>query len=140
MKTNGVRPLDSLGIACEVRECEVDPDDPAAESVARKVGMPAEEVFETLRTGRPHGVCFAVVPGDQQLDLKALAQEPSSALPARPHLPRAVALRSCPADALPTSNRRSMHSFSGHSPSSPPLAMPSRHGSGKKGEPAMRSE
>ena len=75
MKTNAARLLDSLGIAYDVREYEVDPDDLAAESVARKVGLPPEQVFKTLvARGDKHGVCFAVVPGDQQLDLKALAQ------------------------------------------------------------------
>src|SRR5436189_5467775 len=74
-KTNAARLLDSLGIAYEVREYEVDPDDLAAESVARKVGLPPEQVFKTLAArGDKHGVCFAVVPGDQQLDLNALAQ------------------------------------------------------------------
>ena len=74
MKTNAARLLDSLGIPYEVREYEVDPDDLAAESVARKVGLPPEQVFKTLvARGDKHGVCFAVVPGDQQLDLKALA-------------------------------------------------------------------
>jgi Cys-tRNA(Pro)/Cys-tRNA(Cys) deacylase len=75
MKTNAARLLDSLAIPYEVREYEVDPDDLAAESVARKMGLPAEQVFKTLvARGDKHGVCFAVVPGDQQLDLKALAQ------------------------------------------------------------------
>ena len=75
MKTNAARLLDSLGIAYEIREYEVDPEDLAAESVAKKVGLPAEQVFKTLvARGDKHGVCFAVVPGDQQLDLKALAQ------------------------------------------------------------------
>lgn len=74
MKTNAARLLDSLNIRYEIREYEVDPDDLAAESVARKVGLPAEQVFKTLvARGDKHGVCFAVVPGDQQLDLKALA-------------------------------------------------------------------
>jgi Cys-tRNA(Pro)/Cys-tRNA(Cys) deacylase len=74
-KTNAARLLDSLGIRYEIREYEVDPDDLAAESVARKVGLPPEQVFKTLVVrGDRHGVCFAVVPGDQQLDLKALAQ------------------------------------------------------------------
>lgn len=74
MKTNAARLLDSLGIAYEIREYEVDPDDLAAESVARKVGLPAEQVFKTLvARGEKQGVCFAVVPGDQQLDSKALA-------------------------------------------------------------------
>ena len=75
MKTNAARLLDSLGISYEVREYEVDPEDLAAESVARKVGLPPEQVFKTLvARGDRQGVCFAVVPGDQQLDLKALAQ------------------------------------------------------------------
>src|SRR5947199_6616551 len=75
MKTNAARLLDSLGIRYEIREYEVDPDDLAAESVARKVGLPPEQVFKTLvARGDKNGVCFAVVPGDQQLDLKALAQ------------------------------------------------------------------
>ena len=74
MKTNAARHLDSLAIAYELREYEVDPDDLAAESVAAKIGLPAEQVFKTLvARGDKHGVCFAVVPGDQQLDLKALA-------------------------------------------------------------------
>ena len=73
-KTNAARLLDSLGIRYEVREYEVDPDDLTAEAVARKVGLPAEQVFKTLvARGDRNGVCFAVVPGDQQLDLKALA-------------------------------------------------------------------
>lgn len=74
MKTNAARLLDAQGIRYEVREYEVDPDDLGAESVARKVGLPPEQVFKTLvARGDKHGVCFAVVPGDQQLDLKALA-------------------------------------------------------------------
>src|SRR5438105_1894420 len=75
MKTNAARLLDSLGIAYEVRKYEVDVDDLTAENVARKVGLPTEQVFKTLvARGDKHGVCFAVVPGDSQLDLKALAQ------------------------------------------------------------------
>lgn len=74
MKTNAARLLDAQGISYEVREYEVDPDDLMAESVAKKVGLPAEQVFKTLvARGDKNGVCFAVVPGDQQLDLKALA-------------------------------------------------------------------
>lgn len=75
MKTNAARLLDALNIPYDIREYEVDPDDLAAESVARKVGLPPEQVFKTLvARGDKHGVCFAAVPGDQQLDLKALAQ------------------------------------------------------------------
>jgi Cys-tRNA(Pro)/Cys-tRNA(Cys) deacylase len=75
VKTNAARLLDARGIAYEVREYEVDPDDLMAESVAKKIGLPAEQVFKTLvARGDKNGICFAVVPGDQQLDLKALAQ------------------------------------------------------------------
>ena len=75
-KTNAARLLDRLGIAYELREYEVDPDDLAAESVALKLGMPAEQVFKTLvARGDRRGVCLAVIPGDAQLDLKALARE-----------------------------------------------------------------
>src|SRR5947209_14016120 len=74
-KTNAARFLDSLGIAYELREYEVDPDDLAAETVARKVGLPPEQVFKTLvARGDKHGVCLAVVPGNRELDLKALAR------------------------------------------------------------------
>jgi Cys-tRNA(Pro)/Cys-tRNA(Cys) deacylase len=75
MKTNAARILDSLGIAYELREYEVDPDDLRAESVALKIGLPLEQVFKTLvARGDRKGVCFAVVPGNAQLDLKALAR------------------------------------------------------------------
>ena len=75
MKTNAARILEGLGIAFELREYEVDEDDLTAESVARKVGLPPEQVFKTLVCrGDRNGVCLAVVPGDMQLDLKALAR------------------------------------------------------------------
>ena len=74
-KTNAIRLLERLGVTFALREYEVDPDDLAAETVARKVGLPAEQVFKTLvARGDKHGVCLAVVPGDAQLDLKALAR------------------------------------------------------------------
>ena len=75
MKTNAVRLLDHLGVRYELREYEVDPEDLAAETVARKVGLPPEQVFKTLvARGDKHGVCLAVVPGNCELDLKALAR------------------------------------------------------------------
>jgi len=74
MKTNAVRILDGLKIAYELREYEVDPDDLAAESVAETIGFPAEQVFKTLvARGDRNGVCMAVIPGNYELDLKALA-------------------------------------------------------------------
>jgi Cys-tRNA(Pro)/Cys-tRNA(Cys) deacylase len=74
-KTNAARILDALGVSYELRDYEVDPDDLGAESVAQKVGMPAEQVFKTLvARGDRNGVCLAVVPGNAQLDLKGLAR------------------------------------------------------------------
>ena len=75
MKTNAVRLLDEAGIHYELREYEVDPQDLSAETVAGKVGLPAEQVFKTLVVkGERIGVCLAVVPGNAELDLKALAK------------------------------------------------------------------
>lgn len=74
-KTNPIRLLERLGVPFELRAYEVDPDDLAAESVARKIGMPPEQVFKTLvARGDRHGVCLAVVPGDCELDLTSLAR------------------------------------------------------------------
>jgi Cys-tRNA(Pro)/Cys-tRNA(Cys) deacylase len=74
-KTNAVRVLDRLQISYELREYAVDPEDLSAETVARKIGMPVEQVFKTLvAEGDRNGVCLAVIPGSLQLDLKALAK------------------------------------------------------------------
>jgi Cys-tRNA(Pro)/Cys-tRNA(Cys) deacylase len=73
-KTNAVRLLDQLNIFYELREYEVDPEDLAAETVAAKIGLPAEQVFKTLvARGDRNGISMAVIPGDVELDLKALA-------------------------------------------------------------------
>ncbi|MCY7276976.1 MAG: Cys-tRNA(Pro) deacylase [Phormidesmis sp. CAN_BIN44] len=75
MKTNAVRVLDNLGIAYELRDYDVNPDDLAAETVAAKIGFPPEQVFKTLVVrGDRIGILLAVIPGNTQLDLKALAQ------------------------------------------------------------------
>jgi Cys-tRNA(Pro)/Cys-tRNA(Cys) deacylase len=75
VKTNAARILDSLGIAYQLRDYEVDESDLSAETVARKVGLPEEQVFKTLvARGDRRGVCLAVVPAGTQLDLKALAK------------------------------------------------------------------
>ena len=73
-KTNAVRLLDQMEINYELREYEVDLDDLTAESVAAKVGLPAEQVFKTLvARGDRNGICIAVIPGDTEVNLKALA-------------------------------------------------------------------
>jgi Cys-tRNA(Pro)/Cys-tRNA(Cys) deacylase len=74
MKTNAVRLLDELGIAYELRGYEVDPDDLTAETVAGKIGLPIEQVFKTLVARGDGQVCFAVLPGNGKLNLKALAR------------------------------------------------------------------
>jgi Cys-tRNA(Pro)/Cys-tRNA(Cys) deacylase len=61
----------------------VDPEDLAAETVAAKIGLPPEQVFKTLvarssgssgsKDRNGVGVVMAVIPGDHELDLKALA-------------------------------------------------------------------
>lgn len=73
-KTNAARLLDGLGISYEMRAYEVDPEDLTAISVARKINLPAEQVFKTLLAHTNSGEhLFAVIPGDAELDLKKLA-------------------------------------------------------------------
>jgi Cys-tRNA(Pro)/Cys-tRNA(Cys) deacylase len=77
-KTNAARLFDQMGIHYELREYEVDPNDLAAETVAAKIGLPPEQVFKTLVARPDHSkdhnaVVMAVIPGDQELNLKALA-------------------------------------------------------------------
>lgn len=75
MKTNAARLLDSLGIRYELREYEIDPEHLDAETVAGKVGLPPEQVFKTLvARGDKTGVLIAVVPGNAELDAKAVAR------------------------------------------------------------------
>jgi Cys-tRNA(Pro)/Cys-tRNA(Cys) deacylase len=73
LKTNATRILDSLSIPYELREYSVDPDDLTAETVARKIGMPLDQVFKTLVVrGDRGGVYLAAIPGNADLDAKAL--------------------------------------------------------------------
>jgi len=74
-KTNAARILDAAKVRYELREYEVDENDLSAETVARKVGLPPEQVWKTLvARGDRHGVCLAVVAGNAELDPKALAK------------------------------------------------------------------
>lgn len=75
MKTNGARFLEGLNISFALQEYEVDPEDLSAITVAKKIGMPPEQVFKTLlTTGGPGVFVFAVIPGDAELDFKKLAK------------------------------------------------------------------
>lgn len=74
-KTNAARLLDKAGIAYKLIPYEFDENDLAARHVADSLGQDIARVFKTLvlhgdRTG--HLVC--VVPGDMEVDLKALAK------------------------------------------------------------------
>jgi Cys-tRNA(Pro)/Cys-tRNA(Cys) deacylase len=73
-KTNAARLLDRLEIPYELRAYEVDPHDLSAPAVAKKIGLPPQQVFKTLLThAGGHDYLFAVVPGDAELDPKKLA-------------------------------------------------------------------
>ena len=74
-KTNAARKLDELKIEYKLIEYAVDEEHLDAIHVAQEVGMPASQVFKTLCVrGDKNGVMFAVIPGDGELDLKALAK------------------------------------------------------------------
>ena len=73
-KTNAARLLDTLGIRYELLTYEVDPDDLSAPSVARKLGLPPEQVWKTLLCSLSGGgYVFAVIAGSDELDLKKFA-------------------------------------------------------------------
>jgi Cys-tRNA(Pro)/Cys-tRNA(Cys) deacylase len=73
-KTNAARYLDRLKIDYKLVEYEVEESDLTAESVARKVNLPLEQVFKTLAArGDKTGLLMACIPGDTELDLKAIA-------------------------------------------------------------------
>lgn len=75
MKTNAVRILETLGIPFALRSYEVDLEDLSAETVARKVELPIEQVYKTLVCrGERVGPLFAVIAGNRELDLKVLAR------------------------------------------------------------------
>ena len=74
-KTNAARILDEAHISYEIMEYQVDEEHLDAIHVAAEVGMPAEQVFKTLCVrGDKTGVIFAVIPGNGELNLKALAR------------------------------------------------------------------
>ena len=74
-KTNAARLLDKSGLQYNLIPYEFDENDLAAQHVADSLGQDIARVFKTLvlhgdKTG--HVVC--VVPGDCEVDLKALAK------------------------------------------------------------------
>lgn len=74
-KTNAARVLDGLGISYELRAYDVDEEDLSAESVAKKVGLPEEQVWKTLcLRADDKSIVFALVSADRELDFKACAR------------------------------------------------------------------
>lgn len=74
-KTNAARILDKQGISYELKEYEVDEDDLSATSAAAKIGEDVNHVFKTLvLRGDKAGIIVAVIPGEAELNLKALAK------------------------------------------------------------------
>jgi Cys-tRNA(Pro)/Cys-tRNA(Cys) deacylase len=73
-KTNALRVLEQAGIDHDVCEYSLAMDEFTAERVAELIGMPPDQVFKTLiAIGDKNGPCFAVIPANTELDLKALA-------------------------------------------------------------------
>lgn len=73
-KTNAVRQLDQNKIPYELREYTVDESDLSAGTVADKINFPLPQVYKTLvARGDKTGVMLACIPGDKELNLKALA-------------------------------------------------------------------
>ena len=67
--------LEASDIAHELREYDIDPNDLSVETVAAKINLPLEQVFKTLvMRGDRNGVCLAVVPGNTEVNDKALAR------------------------------------------------------------------
>jgi Cys-tRNA(Pro)/Cys-tRNA(Cys) deacylase len=74
-KTNACRALDALQLAYELRTYEVDESDLSAETAAKKLGLPNEQVWKTLcLRADDRSVILAVVPAGYELDLKKLAK------------------------------------------------------------------
>lgn len=74
MKTIAARILGELGIPHELREYDWNEDELDAVTVARKIGLPPEQVFKTLvLRGDKTGVLVACIPANGEVDLKGLA-------------------------------------------------------------------
>lgn len=74
-KTNAARLLDKAGIAYRLIPYEFDENDLAAHHVAASLNQPIGQVFKTLVLhGDRTGYIVCVVPGNGEVDLKALAK------------------------------------------------------------------
>ncbi len=74
-KTNAARLLDAEGIDYTLVPYEVDESDLSAVHVAEKLNQPVEQLFKTLvLKGNKTGHFVAIIPGDEELDLKKAAK------------------------------------------------------------------
>lgn len=73
LKTNAMRQLERAKIAYQVKEYECDGIHLEGELVARQIQFPPEQVFKTLLTCWKDTYVVAILPVNQQLDLKKLA-------------------------------------------------------------------
>lgn len=74
MKTNACRMLDAMDIRYETREYPVDPDDLSGQTVAKKIGLPPEQVFKTLLCRvDAEQIVFGILSVADELDFKKLA-------------------------------------------------------------------
>jgi len=74
-KTNAARILDRMKIKYDLVEYTVDPENLAADHVARELGEPIEQVYKTLvLRGDKNGVFVCVVAGNREVDLKKAAK------------------------------------------------------------------
>jgi Cys-tRNA(Pro)/Cys-tRNA(Cys) deacylase len=73
MRTRATQALDRLGVAYDL--LEFDAERHTAEEAAERLGLPPEVVFKTLVVRADDGrVLLACVPGDRELDPRALAR------------------------------------------------------------------
>lgn len=74
-KTNAARLLDKAKITYDLIPYEFDENDLAAQHVADSLGQDIAKVFKTLVLhGDKTGYIVCVIPGDKEVDLKALAK------------------------------------------------------------------
>ena len=74
-KTNAARLLDKAGLKYDLIPYEFDENDLAAQHVADSLGQDIAQVFKTLvLRGDKSGHIVCVIPGDKEVDLKALAK------------------------------------------------------------------
>ena len=130
MKTNAARILEGLGIAYTLQEYEVDPDDLSAINVARKIGLPVEQVFKTLLTVTgPDQYAFAVIPGDAELDFKKLARAAGARKAEMVSLKDVQPLTGYIRGGVTVFGAKRISRFSPMKPSSSSISFPSRPGS-----------